>query len=86
MLAGIPIGIALFRYPFHELAPSGEPSIHETLALLVGASILVVVAAFVRSARPGLSDFQEVALGMLVGCAGSFGVIAGYKVAAMMFL
>ena len=85
MLAGIPICIAMIRYPLYGLAHSGEPSILETLALSVGASILVLLAAFLRSTRPGLSDFQAVALGMLAGCAGTFGVIAGYIFAAMMF-
>lgn len=86
MLAGIPICIAMIRYPLYELAHSGEPSIHETLALSVGAGSLVLLAAFIRSTRPGLADFQEVALGMLIGCFGSLGVIAGYIVAAIMFL
>jgi hypothetical protein len=86
MLAGIPACAAMLQYPLYGLAHRGNPPIQETLGLVGAAGVLMIVATLARSPRPGPSDLLAVALGMLAGCAGSFGVIAGYIVARMMLL
>ena len=86
MLAGIPTCVAMLQYPLRDLAHAGDPPMHETLGLLAGAGVLLIVAVLLRSTRPRLPDLMAVVLGMLVGWAGTFGVFAGYIVAAMMFL